>query len=128
MTWVGSVLYQVFGIGPSLRNLGDPKAHALSGIAAKKYSVWTWGSFIVLVATGFWTVFDAWEDISKSASAGTLLAIKLTIVLAFLIICFIQMYYYGPRMARLISPSTPKDQALFLEMKRVDNTTKVLSC
>ena len=127
VAWVGSMLYQQFGSGPALRKLGDPKAYALSGIATQKYSVWTWGSFIALVGTGLYAVFDKWEEITRFKSAGTLLAIKLAIVLVFFIIFLIQLYYYGPRMSRLINPATPKAQSVILEMKRVDNRTRALA-
>lgn len=125
--WVGGMIYHQFGVGPALHKLGDAKAHALGGLASKNYSTLTWASFVILLGTGVYAIFDKWDEITASRGAAILLAIKLTIVLAFVVIFLIQMNYFGPRMARLINPATPKEQSVMLEMKRLGNTMKGLS-
>lgn len=125
--WVGGIIYNQFGAGPALQKLGDSKAHAMSGLASKHYASWTWASFVVLLGTGVYAIFDQWEEITASRGAAILLAVKLGVVLAFVLLFLVQMNYLGPRMGMLINPATPKDQAIVLEMKRLGNTMKGVS-
>lgn len=110
VTWVGAMIFNQYGVKPALKPLGSPKAHAVGGMAAHKFSSLTWTSLALLIITGLFAVFSEVDKFKNlfTEPPGTILTAKLILVAAMIIILLYQVYYYGPRMKYLINPATPK--------------------
>ena len=129
VTWVGSMIYSEFAVKPALKNLGDTKAHGMNGIAMKKFSNLTWGSLAILILTGIYAIYNNKDKLTPlfEESSGIVLFIKLILVAVMIVILFLQVFVYGPKMHNLISPSTPQNKENQTEMTKISNTGKALS-
>jgi len=129
VTWIGSMIYSEFAVKPALNNLGDMKAHGVNGIAMKKFSNLTWGSLVILILTGSYAIYDKKDKLTPlfQEPSGIVLFVKLILVAVMIVILFLQVFVYGPKMNSLISPSTPQNQENQMEMTKISNTAKVLS-
>lgn len=129
ITWIGSMVYSQFAVKPALQMaLGNTKSHAVNGLMMKNFSTLSWTSLVVVVATGLYTVLDKKDKFTSFTSGlGAVLAVKIILVLALIVIFFLQVFLYGPKMKQLIMPSTPKTNELQMEMAKVENTTKQMS-
>ncbi|MDA8211823.1 MAG: hypothetical protein M0021_08105, partial [Clostridia bacterium] len=89
----------------------------------------TWTSLVVLTATGIYGAVGKWKDLAPLAvkPAGVMLSVKLLLVAALVVILFAKIYYYGPKMKYLISPSTPKNQENDLALARTTRETLIMS-
>ena len=127
VTWIGSMIYSEFAVKPALQTLGDMKAHSINGMSMKKFSALTWTSFIILVLTGFYAVYDKKDKLLPifEASPGIVLTIKLILVAIMFIILLLQVY--GPKMGSLSSPSTPKNQENQMAMTETSKRAEALS-
>ena len=129
VTWIGSMIYSDFAVKPALNNLGDMKAHGVNGIAMKNFSNLTWGSLVILILTGSYAIYDKKDKLTPlfQEPSGIVLFVKLILVAVMIVILFLQVFVYGPKMNSLISPSTPQNQENQMEMTKISNTAKVLS-
>lgn len=129
VTWIGSMIYSEFAVKPALNNLGDMKAHGVNGIAMKNFSNLTWGSLVILILTGSYAIYDKKDKLTPlfQEPSGIVLFVKLILVAVMIVILFLQVFVYGPKMNSLISPSTPQNQENQMEMTKISNTAKVLS-
>ncbi len=129
VTWIGSMIYSQFAVTPALKHLGTPRSHAINMIATGRYSPLTWTSLVVLIVTGTYAAFGNIDKLTPLflQPAGIILLIKLLLVAALIVILFLQIYTYGPKMKKLINPATPKNQENTLIMARTSNTAKGLS-
>lgn len=129
VTWIGSMIYSQFAVNPALKPLGDMKSHAVNGMVMKKFNPITWTSLIILVLTGTYAVFNNMEKLIPffTEPSGIVLFIKLVLAALLIVILFLQVFVYGPKMGSLISPSTPKNQENQMGMTRTANSAKVLS-
>ena len=129
VTWIGSMIYSEFAVKPALQTLGDMKAHSINGMSMKKFSALTWTSFIILVLTGFYAVYDKKDKLLPifEASPGIVLTIKLIVVAIMFIILRLQVFVYGPKMGSLSSPSTPKNQENQMAMTETSKRAEALS-
>ena len=129
VTWIGSMIYSQFAVTPALKHLGTPRSHAINMIAGGRFSPWTWTSLVVLIVTGTYAAFGNKDKLSPlfQQPAGIVLFIKLLLVAALIVILFLQIYTYGPKMKKLINPATPQNQENDLAMVRTSNTAKGLS-
>lgn len=129
VTWIGSMIYSEFGVKPALKNLGDMKAHSVNGNAMKKFSNLTWASLIILILTGIYAIYGKKDKLTPvfEESSGSVLFIKLVLVAVMIVVLFLQVFVYGPKMQSLISPATPQNPENQGEMTKVSSTAKVLS-
>ena len=129
VTWIGSMIYSQFAVTPALKHLGTPRSHAINMIATGRYSPLTWTSLVVLIITGTYAAFGNKEKLTPffQQPASIVLFIKLLLVAALIVILFLQIYTYGPKMKKLINPATPKNQENVLAMASTSNTAKGLS-
>jgi len=129
VTWIGSMMYSEFGVKPALKNLGDMKAHSVGGNAMKKFSSLTWASLIILILTGSYATYSKKDKLTPvfQEPSGTVLFIKLVLVAVMIVILFLQVFVYGPKMQSLISTATPQNQENQMEMTKTSNTAQVLS-
>ena len=129
VTWIGSMIYSQFAVAPALKPLGSPRSSAINMIAAERFSPLTWTSLVVLIATGTYAIISNIDKLTPffQQPAGIVLFIKLLLVAAMIVILFLQIYDYGPKMKKLINPATPKTQENDLAMARISNTTKGVS-
>ena len=73
--WVGGQL-TLAGLLPAVRTLGDDAPRVI----ARRFNVFAWGAYAVLVATGIWNLFEV--DIGHASDAYlTTLGVKLAFVL-----------------------------------------------
>lgn len=129
VTWIGSMIYSKFAVAPALKPLAPTKAQAVNMMAAKSFAPLTWTSLVVLIATGTYAVVGKWKDLAPLAvkPPGVMLSVKLLLVAALIVVLFAQIYYYGPKMKYLISPSTPKNQENDLALARTTRETLIFS-
>lgn len=129
VTWIGSMIYSQFAVAPALKHLGTPRSSAINMIATGRFSPWTWASLIVLIVTGTYAAFNNEDKLTPffEEPAGIVLFIKLLLVAALIVILFLQIYTYGPKMKKLINPATPKNQENDLAMARTSNKAQSLS-
>ncbi|MGD9678821.1 MAG: DUF4149 domain-containing protein [Vulcanibacillus sp.] len=129
VTWIGSMIYSEFGVKPALKNLGDIKAHSVNGNVMKKFSVLTWISLIILILTGIYAIYSEKDKLTPvfEESSGIVLLVKLILVAAMIIILFLQVFVYGPKMQSLISTATPQNRENQKEMIKTTNISKTLS-
>jgi putative copper resistance protein D len=123
------MIYSQFAVTPALKHLGTPRSSAINMIATGRFSPLTWASLVVLIVTGIYAAFGNKEKLIPffQQPAGVVLFIKLLLVVALIVILFLQIYTYGPKMKKLINPATPKNQENALIMTRTSNTAKGLS-
>ena len=129
VTWIGSMIYSQFAVAPALKHLGAPRSSAINMIATGRFSSLTWASLIVLIVTGIYATISKEDKLTPvfEEPAGIVLFIKLMLVAALIVILFLQIYAYGPKMKKLINPATPKNVENDLAMTRISNTAKGLS-
>lgn len=129
VTWIGSMIYSQFAVTPALKHLGVPRASSINMIATRRFFWLTWTSLIVLIVTGIFAVSDNMGKLTPvfEKPAGIVLFIKLLLVAAMIVILFLQIFNYLPKMKKLINPATPKNQDNALVMARTSNTAKGLS-
>jgi len=129
VTWIGSMIYSQFAVAPALKHLGAPRSSATNIIATGRFSPLTWASLLLLIVTGTYASFENEDKLTPifEEPAGILLFIKLLLVAALVVILFLQIYTYGPKMKKLINPATPKNQENYLAMARTANTARGLS-
>lgn len=123
------MIYSQFAVAPALKHLGTPRSSAINMIATGRFSPLTWASLIVLIITGIYATISNEDKLTPvfEEPAGIVLFIKLLLVAALVMILFLQIYSFGPKMKKLISPATPKNQENDLVMSRTSNTAKGLS-
>jgi len=129
VTWIGSMIYSQFAVAPALKPLGPAKSHAVNGLAMKNFSALTWTSLVVLLATGTYAVIGMWDKLAPLTTKppGIVLLVKLALVAVLIVVLFLQVYQYGPRMKQLINPATPKNQENTSKMTRLAKVTQNLS-
>ena len=129
ITWVGSMIYSQFAVMPALRNsLGNAKSHAVSGLIMRNFVPITWTSLIVVTLTGIYSVLEKKERFIPITNVlGTVLMLKLFLVLALIVLFLLQVFIYGQKMKQLILPSTPKTIEVEMEMVKIEQTTKRIS-
>ncbi len=129
ITWIGSMVYSQLAVRPALQTaLGDTKSHAVNGLMMRNFSLLSWTSLVVVVITGLYTVLDKKDKFTSFTSGpGAVLTVKMILVLALIVIFFLQIFLYGPKMKQLIMPSTPQTNQIQIEMIKVENTTKLMS-
>lgn len=129
VTWIGSMIYSQIAVAPALKHLGAPRSSAINMIAAGRFSPWTWASLIVLIVTGIFALTDNVDKLTPilEKPAGIVLFIKLLLVAALIVILFLQIYTYSPKMKKLINPAAPKNVDNALAMARTSNTARGLS-
>ncbi|WP_410511351.1 hypothetical protein PaeBR_14765 [Paenibacillus sp. BR2-3] len=123
------MIYSQFAVMPALKKaVGNNKLHAISGLMMKSYSPLTWTSLVIVVITGFYTVYDKKDEFTTLQSGpGAVLLLKLILVTALIVIFLLQVFLYGPKIKQLIMPSTPKTNENQLEMAKLEQTTGILS-
>ncbi len=129
VTWIGSMIYSQFAVIPALQTvLGSTKSHAVTELMMKRFSPLTWTSLAVVVATGLYNIVDNKEDLLPLSSVpGSILLLKLILVAILIVILFLEVFLYGPKMKQLIKPSTPKNSEMELEMSKIEQTSKAMS-
>ncbi|MGD9678817.1 MAG: CopD family protein [Vulcanibacillus sp.] len=95
----------------------------------KKFSVLTWTSLIILILTGIYAIYSNKDKLTPvfQESSGIVLFVKLILVAVMIVILFLKVFVYGPKMNSFISPATPQNQENQMEMTKTSNTAKVLS-
>lgn len=129
VTWIGSMIYSEFAVAPALKHLGAPRSHAINMIATRRFSPLTWTSLVVLIVTGIYAIYSKIDKLTPllQKPTGIVLFIKLLLVGALIVILLFQVYTLRPKMKKLISPATPKDQENTLEMAMASNKIKFWS-
>lgn len=129
VTWIGSMIYSQLAVTPALRTaLGSSKFHAVTGLMMKRFLPLTWTSLAVVVATGLYNIVDKKDNLLPlSSGPGSILLLKLILVAILIVILFLQVFLYGPKMKKLVKPSTPKSSEMDLEMSKIEQTTKAMS-
>lgn len=129
VTWIGSMIYSWFAVAPALKPLGAPRASTINMMATERFSPLTWASLVVLIVTGIYAAFGHQDQLTPffQQPAGIILFIKLLLVAALIVILFLQVYTFGPKMKKLLHPAIPKNQENTLAMARTSNTAKDLS-
>lgn len=129
ITWIGSMVYSQLAVRPALQTaLGDTKSHAVNGLMMRNFFLLSWTSLVVVFITGLYTVLDKKDKFTSFTSGpGAVLTVKMILVLALIVIFFLQIFLYGPKMKQLIMPSTPQTNQIQIEMIKIENTTKLMS-
>ena len=61
--WVGGMFFAYMALRPVAAQLLDPEPRLnLWGQSFSKFFLWVWAAIILLPATGFWMIFNVFED------------------------------------------------------------------
>ena len=105
--WVGGMFFAYMALRPVAANLLEPAPRLnLWAQTLSKFFLWVWAAIILLPATGFWMIFNTFEDfgaLGMHVHIMTLLGIIM--ILIFLYVFFIP--YLQLRLA-LLSNEIPK--------------------
>lgn len=129
VTWIGSMVYTQIAVTPVLNtSLGSMKSHALNGLIMKRFVPLTWISLVVLITTGIYSIIDKQDEFTSWTNGpGGVLTVKLILVAVMVTILLYQVFVFGPKMKKLVAPSTTKDTENELEMTKIESTTKTMS-
>ncbi|MBO8129703.1 MAG: hypothetical protein H0Z39_11010 [Peptococcaceae bacterium] len=128
VAWVGGIVYHQVAVKPALKILDRSEAKAVNLSAARKFSIFTWASFILLAITGFSAVYQHREALFPITAelAGLVLAFKLLLVAVLFTIFIVQAYSFSPRIRALMQRAGEDNrQSLVNQVTRRFNTTWV---
>jgi uncharacterized membrane protein len=98
--WIGGMLYIVFVLMPSLTAIDPPQRGKLMGTAAKRFTILSWSSVLVLLITGYMKTPDGML-FDTSTTYGVTLTVKHFVVLLMMIIGVLIGFVIVPKIGKL---------------------------
>jgi len=102
--WVGPQIFLFVAAVPAVRTLDDAKARAkVMRVITTRFGYLAWGAMIVLVITGIGNLYEHELDIDVlfDLNWGTIFEVKMTLVIATIVLTAVHSFVIGPRMLRL---------------------------
>lgn len=98
VTWIGGMIFIAFVLEPTLRKFALEQRMQLYDAVGRRFLYVGWGSLAVLIATGILNAVNripSWKFLFDSAY-GNILLLKLSLVLAMLLISTYHSFILGP--------------------------------
>lgn len=100
VTWIGGMIFVAFVLEPVLRKTAPEQRMQLYDAVGRRFLYVGWGTLAVLIATGILNAINqihSWEVLFYS-TYGNVLLLKLSLVLAMLLISAYHSFILGPAM------------------------------
>ncbi len=118
VAWIGGIIYTVHILMPSLASIDPPQRGPLQNAVAKRFTILSWSSVIVLAITGLLKMsWDHFFDFSILYTA--VLNIKMLIFLVMVIIGFYITKVLGPKLASLAPKPAEAPSNDFIEVQKL---------
>src|SRR3990172_2588519 len=117
--WVGPQVFLFAVAVPVLRTVADVKERArLMRLITTRFGYLAWGAMAVLVVTGIGSVFEEDESLEFlfDHNWGTIFEVKMTLVIATVVLTALHSFVIGPRMLAMQESAT--DEAQIASMRR----------
>ena len=119
--WVGPQVFLFVAAVPAIRTVEDAQVRArIMRVLTTRFGWLAWGAMLVLVITGIGNLFEIApvdpEDIND-INYGTILSVKIALVVATIVLTAFHSFVIGPRMLRL--QENAADQAEVASARRV---------
>lgn len=120
VVWLGGSLFLVVVLHPALRRNAEPAAYLpLVRQVARRFRPWGLGSLAVLLVTGVALLVGTWGWRIPGAPYGTMLLVKLGLVLLLLVLTVAHDFWLGPRLGRLAQASGTSEEERYRLQRRV---------
>lgn len=117
--WVGPQVFLFAVAVPAVRTVADVKERArLMRLITTRFGYLAWGAMLVLVITGIGNMYEHELDTGTlfDLNWGTIFEVKMTLVIATVVLTALHSFYFGPRLLALQESVT--DQAQIASMRR----------
>ncbi len=99
--WLGPQVFLFMGAVPALRTVEDVQARAKAmRVLTTRFGYLAWGALAVLVITGIANLYEQEQSVSElfDLNFGVIFQIKMTLVVATVVLTAIHSFVIGPRM------------------------------
>lgn len=118
--WVGPQIFLFVAAIPAVRSIQDAKERArVMRIITTRFGYLAWGALVVLVITGIGNMYEHELDTDTlfDLNWGTIFEVKMTLVIATVVLTAVHSFVIGPRMLRMQESVT--DESQIASMRRV---------
>jgi uncharacterized membrane protein len=131
-TWIGGMIYTNAVLMPSISAINPQERGKLIGAVSKRFTLYAWGSIIILVITGFMAT-PSGLLFSTATTYGTTLTIKHVVVLVMIVVGLLITFVISPKLMSLApspgdkpSPDYLKTQGQLTLLARVNLVLGIL--
>ena len=117
--WVGPQVFLFAVAVPAVRTVADVKERArLMRLITTRFGYLAWGAMLVLIITGIGNVFEEDESMNFlfDHNWGTIFEVKMTLVVATIVLTAVHSFVIGPRMLAL--QESVADESQIASMRR----------
>ncbi len=118
--WVGPQVFLFVGVVPAIRTVEDVQVRARAmRVLTTRFGYLAWGAMAVLVVTGIGNLYEHPLDVDVlfDRNFGTIFEIKMTLVIATIVLTALHSFVLGPRVLKLQESVT--DQAQIASVRRL---------
>lgn len=115
--WIGGMIYIVLVLMPSLAAIDPPQRGKLMGAAAKRFTIFSWSSVLVLLITGYMKTPDGML-FDASTTYGVTLTLKHVAVLLMMIIGVLIGFVIVPKIGKLAPKPGEQPSPDFLKAQK----------
>ena len=118
--WVGPQVFLFAVAVPAVRTIADAKERArLMRLITTRFGYLAWAAMAVLVITGIGSLYehDLDPDVLFDLNWGTIFEVKMTLVIATIVLTAVHSFVIGPRMLQL--QESASDESQLGSMRRV---------
>jgi uncharacterized membrane protein len=118
--WVGPQFFLFLAAVPAVRTLEDAKQRAqVMRVLTTRFGYLAWGAMLVLVVTGVGNMYEKDEstDFLFDHNWGTIFEVKMTLVIAVIVLTALHSFVIGPRLMRM--QESVADEAQVPSLRRV---------
>ena len=118
--WVGPQVFLFAVAVPAVRTIADAKERArLMRLITTRFGYLAWAAMAVLVITGIGSLFEKDEgtDFLFDHNWGTIFEVKMTLVIATIVLTALHSFVIGPRMLQM--QESASDESQLASMRRV---------
>ncbi len=118
--WVGPQIFLFVAVVPAIRTVEDVQVRARAmRVLTTRFGYLAWGAMVVLVITGIANLFEHPLDVDVlfDRNFGTIFEIKMTLVIATIVLTALHSFVLGPRVLKL--QESVADQAQIASVRRL---------